>query len=72
MSYQPKVYRDNGGDRQVVASGGAIKIETGGEIQPNSGTQASHITDASDLATSITAINAILVVLESLGMTASS
>jgi len=70
--YQPKVYRDNGGDRQVIASGGAIKVETGGEIQPNSGTQASHIADPTNEATNVIAIKAILVVLESLGMTATS
>lgn len=70
--YQPKVYRDNGGDRQVIASGGAIKVLTGGEIQPNSGTQASHITDPTDLATSIVAIKAILVAIENIGITATS
>jgi hypothetical protein len=32
MSYQPKVYRTNGGDRQVVASGGSIVCEAGGQI----------------------------------------
>lgn len=25
MSYQPKVYKDNGGNREVVASGGSVK-----------------------------------------------
>jgi hypothetical protein len=45
-TYQPKVYRQQGGDRLVVASGGEIKLETGGKIVPNSGTQASAITNA--------------------------
>lgn len=46
MSYQPKVYRKQGGDQLVVASGGEIKVETGGKIVPNSGTQAASIADA--------------------------
>lgn len=32
-TYQPKVYRTSGGDKQVVASGGEIDIETGGAIK---------------------------------------
>lgn len=31
-SYQPRVYRDKGGDRLVVASGGAIEFEAGGIV----------------------------------------
>jgi len=31
-SYQPKVYRRQGGDEQVVASGGTLTIESGGVI----------------------------------------
>ena len=31
-TYQPKVYRDKGGDRMVVASGGEILVEAGGQI----------------------------------------
>lgn len=30
MTYQPKVYRDKGGDRQVVADGGEILVKSGG------------------------------------------
>lgn len=37
MSYQPKVYREQGGDRQVVASGGSLDVESGGEIDIESG-----------------------------------
>ncbi len=33
MSYQPKVYRDNGGDRQVVADGGTLLVESGGALE---------------------------------------
>lgn len=44
QSYGPKVYMDQGGDRQVVKSGGEIKIEPGGAIS-NDGTQASAIAD---------------------------
>lgn len=35
MSYQPKVYRKQGGDELVVASGGKINIETGGTVEYN-------------------------------------
>lgn len=44
MSYQPKVYFDNGGDRQVVASGGSISVESGGAI--NTAGQVADITYA--------------------------
>lgn len=36
-SYQPGVYREQGGDRLVVASGGSLDIESGGEIDIESG-----------------------------------
>ena len=42
---QTLVYMEQGGSNLVVKSGGAVKVETGGAIVPNSGTQASHITD---------------------------
>lgn len=32
VTYTPKVYRKQGGDEQVVASGGTITIESGGVI----------------------------------------
>jgi len=38
MSYEPKVYKKAGGDTLVVASGGAIEVEAGGQI--NMGTAA--------------------------------
>lgn len=31
-TYQPKVYRTNGGDKQVVASGGTLEVESGGKL----------------------------------------
>ena len=31
-TYQPKVYRKDGGNTQVVASGGKIELETGGDL----------------------------------------
>lgn len=34
MSYGPKVYRKQGGNEMVVASGGKITVEAGGEIVP--------------------------------------
>ena len=46
-TYQPKVYRDQGGDKVTVKSGGVINIETGGAIQAN-GTQASALSAITD------------------------
>lgn len=42
-TYQPKIYRKQGGDELHVASGGVLDIETGGAIKAN-GTQASATT----------------------------
>ncbi|HXG36527.1 MAG TPA: hypothetical protein VNL15_06135 [Dehalococcoidia bacterium] len=42
-TYQPKVYMKQGGDEQVVASGGQINIETGGKFVKN-GTQEAALT----------------------------
>ena len=36
-TYQPKVYRKQGGDEQVVASGGTVTVESGGTIAVESG-----------------------------------
>lgn len=36
-SYQPKVYREQGGARQVVASGGSLDVESGGELDVEAG-----------------------------------
>ena len=36
-TYLPKVYREQGGDRQVIASGGSLDVESGGEIDIESG-----------------------------------
>ena len=46
-TYQPKVYRKQGGDELVVASSGAINVESGGAIQAD-GTQASAIANLTD------------------------
>ena len=32
-TYSPKVYKNTGGDQMVVASGGTILVETGGNVQ---------------------------------------
>lgn len=36
MTYQPKVYREQGGDKLIVASGGEIEVQSGGvlDMQP--------------------------------------
>ena len=36
-TYQTKVYVEQGGDRQVVASGGSLDVESGGQIDVESG-----------------------------------
>jgi hypothetical protein len=33
MGHEPKIYRDEGGDRMVVGSGGKIVVESGGAIE---------------------------------------
>jgi hypothetical protein len=38
-TYTPKVYKTDGGNTLVVASGGKLKIETGAKIVNNAGTQ---------------------------------
>lgn len=43
MSYAPKVYRKQGGDEMVVASGGKITVESGGEIAPATTANASVV-----------------------------
>ena len=42
-TYQPKVYRAQGGDKLVIASGGVLDIETGGVVKSN-GTQGAALT----------------------------
>jgi len=87
MSYQPKIYRTDGGDTQVVASGGEISIESGGAIVA-AGTQASNIADAKTdyttlgldteaeiidaINTSNGKINAVIAALEGVGILAAS
>ena len=36
-TYQPKTYREEGGDRHVIASSGSLDVESGGEIDIESG-----------------------------------
>ncbi len=40
MTYQPKTYRTDGGDTQVIADGGKISIQAGGRVYDASGTAA--------------------------------
>lgn len=42
-TYQPKVYKKDGGNTLVIASGGALVIEPGGVIAPD-GTQGAALT----------------------------
>lgn len=43
MSYQSKVYKDQGGDRQVIDNGGVVDIKTGGMFTVN-GSQPAALT----------------------------
>lgn len=66
MSYNAKVYMEQGGDELVVDTGGKITA---------AGTQASHITDLADDANGAAiaaAVNAILKALEDVGILKSS
>jgi hypothetical protein len=72
MGHETKIYKRPGGNEQVVANEGKVIIQTGGSIVGNDETQAAHIATPTDLAECITAITAILVVLESVGLTADS
>lgn len=75
-TYSPLVYMQQGGDIQVIASGGKVKVETGGQIVPNSGTQASTIADlvtgSATNAQIATAFNTLLVAVEAVGILATS
>ena len=73
-TYSPLVYMQQGGDVQVVKSGGEINIETGGKITA-AGTHASTIADLATGATNAqiaTAINTLLVAVENAGILATS
>lgn len=73
-TYTPLVYMKQGGAVQVVASGGEIKVESGGTIT-NDGTQASHITALASTASGATiaaAVNSALTALEGIGVLATS
>lgn len=83
MSYNSKVYKEVGGDKLVVASGGSVQVLAGGKLLPNSGTQAAHIADGAALTggeapseaehnAALTKINSILAALRGVGILASS
>jgi len=72
MSYNTKVYMEQGGDKLVV-NGGEIDVIDG--IITKDGTQANHIADiANDASGTViaTAVNAIIAVLEDIGATKTS
>lgn len=77
-TYQPKVYFKQGGDELVIADGGKLVIEPGGEIVED-GTQAAGIADITVSGTYgddddaiETAVNSILAALRGAGIIASS
>lgn len=81
-TYQPKTYRKQGGAEFVIASGGAINVESGGAIKAD-GTQAAAISDLAAITggespteaehnAARTAINGILAALRGAGIIAAS
>ncbi|MBI1207501.1 MAG: hypothetical protein GC191_09475 [Azospirillum sp.] len=75
MSYVPKNYQDQGGDRTVI--GGVLQVAAGGSIVGADGSQAAAIADvptagAALAAANATAINAILAVLRATGQIAAT
>jgi hypothetical protein len=80
MTYQPKVYREQGGDKIVVETGGEIRVNGTGKITDD-GVQASAIADAAAITggespteaehnTALTKINSILAALRGVGIIA--
>lgn len=75
MSYNTANYTEQGGAVDVI--GGSLRIATGGQITPNSGTQAAAIANvptagSAAAAANATAINSILVALRGAGIIASA
>lgn len=56
-SYQPKVYKTDGGDRLKVASGGTIEVESGGSITVDGVTVDSSTLAVNGLTASATELN---------------
>lgn len=65
MTYQPKVYREQGGDKIVVESGGEIEVKTGGVISAG-GTQAAFVADVATTGTYADDDDAIVAAINSL------
>ena len=57
MSYQTKIYRDSNGDREVVAAGGSILVQSGASIDLDSGAELN--VNGVDLIASIAALNGL-------------
>lgn len=75
--YQPKVYKRQGGDVMVLASGGKLVVQGGGYITASGESVAATVTDAptstnADAAENATRINLILSALEGVGILATS
>lgn len=65
MTYQPKVYREQGGDKLVVASGGEIDVKSGGKILAG-GSQAAFVADVATTGTYADDDDAIVAAINSL------
>lgn len=75
-TYSQGNYHKQGGLQFVVVNGGSIKIESGGKILPNSGTQAANVaafaSSANMSSAQITKLNAIRTALINVGILATS
>ncbi len=73
-TYSPKVYRKQGGDELVIASGGFVRVESGGIIAAGAATTAAAAiaqtttTAVAISATGVSIINAILTALAGVGI----
>ena len=75
--YNVSVYHRQTDQALVVADGGKIVVQTGGQIVPNSETQASHIADVSTATIAWTTaekgrVNSLLAAIEGVGILATS
>lgn len=71
------IYTRQGGSEKVIGSGGKLIVQTGGQIVPNSETQASAIADVSVATIAWTTgdkakVNSVIAALEGVGILATS
>lgn len=63
MTFIPKIYKQSGGDEQVVASGGTLKVQSGGKLDAQSGSIITGVVLNSRTRATAAEVNAGLVIL---------